>query len=438
MKNQTNTVENSKPLPSELVLYRSRSIFKIALSIWLIFVSAPILKAQNSLARQAAVELVREGDNHMRLGGWQQALISYSKAIETDPDYAVAYMKRGQINERILRTKEATEDYNMAIYLNPQIDIFYNQRARVKILSFDYFGAMEDMTAAIKINPVQNNYLKHQVDALIAFGLYEEALQRLDSIDLEIADDFYPSQRKGLIHILNGSINLADVELNKAYEIDQNNYLTLDLLGLIEMKKQNYVDAIEWFNLAIDADSTQATSYYNRAICYRFLGENQLALQDINTSLRLNSQQQKAFFSRALIKKEKGDLSGSIADYNTAIELDSTYENAIYNRSFSFKILGDFTTAEEDIDYLLETNDDVPEYWNMKGNLQVLHGDFQGAILSYKKAVGLNISYAEAYYNLGVAYLLLNQPSLACEYLHKSSQEGYVRARDLILNFCNN
>lgn len=436
MKDQITPRFNVRQIETKSKMYNSVSSLSIVLFTFLTLLFSTRTQAQNSLARQAAIELVREGDNHLRLGGWQQAIISYSKAIETDPDYAVAYMKRGQVNERILRTREATHDYNMAIYLNPQIDIFYSQRARIKVLSYDYFGAVEDMTAAIKINPVESNYVKHQVDALIALGLYKDALQQLDSLNVDEANDLYPFQRKSLVFLLNGDIASAKAEIEKAYEIDKTNYLTLDLLGLIELKRNNYTDAIEWFDLAIAEDSSQFTSFYNRGICRRFLGQTELALQDINTSLRLNNNQQKAFFNRALIKKEKGDLSGSIHDYSAAIALDSSYEEAIYNRSFSFKILGDFATAEEDINFLLDSNDDKPEYWNMKGNLQVLHGDLDSAIISYRTAISLDVDYPDAYYNIGVTFLLLNQTQLACEFLQKSLNMDYLRGKDLILNFC--
>ncbi|MFK8043897.1 MAG: tetratricopeptide repeat protein [Crocinitomicaceae bacterium] len=411
------------------------NVFRFLVILCFVMIATQSL-AQNSIARQKAISLVSEGDNHLRLGGWQNALISYTNAIQTDPEYAVAYMKRGQLNERILRTNEAERDYNQAIYLNPLIDIFYDQRARLRILSFDYYGAVEDITMAINMNGNNVNYLKHQVDGFIAAGMYERALENLDSGEFSSSDLVYKLQRKGLVHLLNGDIPLAEKQVEEAYELDQTNYLTLDLLGLILLSKEDYTTALVWFNEAIASDSTQSISFYNRGVCYRFLDETDLALQDMNKSIELNNQQQAAFFKRALIRKEQGDLQGSIVDYKEAISLDSAYEDAIYNRSFTYKILGDFLNAEKDIDYLINTSENRPEYWNMKGNLQVLHGDIEGSLDSYNTAISLKYDYSDAFYNRGIAYLLLNRTTRACGDFQQSVDMGNSKAEEIILNFC--
>ncbi|MFK8037310.1 MAG: tetratricopeptide repeat protein [Crocinitomicaceae bacterium] len=406
------------------------------LSFLFIFTTFFSSKAQNSIGRQEAIQLIQEGDSFLQFGMWDRALISYSNAIETDREYAEAYMKRGQLYERILRTQEAAIDYNTAIQLNPLIDIYYDQRARLKMLSFDYYGALEDITKAIEINTSNHNYLKYQVDGFISLGMYEEALGNLDSISADEGYELYSFQRKALIHLLNDDIALAESTINKALEIDNKAYLTLDLIGLISLKKEDYQGAISWFNQAIAIDPSQYVSFYNRGICYRFLGETELALKDINQSITLNNQQRDAFFKRALIKKEQGNFEGAISDYESAISIDSSYADAIYNRSFTYKILGDYLSAEKDIDLLINDTQDKPEYWNMKGNLLVLHGDIEEAITFYNEAISINYEYSEAYYNRGIANLLLNHTIQACQDFHRSVDLGNPKAEAVILNFC--
>ncbi len=392
--------------------------------------------AQNSIARQEAIRLIQEGDANLRLGGWNPALISYTNAIETDPEYAAAYIKRGQLYERIFRAKEAAMDYDKAIKLNPLIDIYYDQRARLKMLSFDYYGALDDITQAININNSNRDYLKYQIDGFISLGRYEEALKNLDSANLETTDNEFSYQRKALIHILNDDIQLAEKMINKAFAINSSDYLTLDILGVISLRKQDYNGAISWFNEAIVADPNQYMSYYNRSICYRLLGEIELALNDIDESIKINNEQQEAFFKRALIKKEQGNLKGSIVDYGSAIEIDSIYVDAIYNRSIAYKILGDYKNASEDIDFLIEIGEEKPEYWNMKGNLLVLHGDMEEALKAYASAISLNYDYSEAHYNKGIANLLLNRPIRACDDFQKSISLGNQKAEEIVLHFC--
>lgn len=387
-------------------------------------------------ARESAIQLIQEGDVHLKYGNWHDAMKSYTNAIETDPEFAEAYMKRGQLHERFYRIYQAEIDYSKAIQLNPVVDIYYNQRARLKILSFDYYGAMHDINKAIDINETNSNYLKYKVDGFIALGMYDDALNNLDSILVTSKNELYVLQHRALLYILNDDIVLAEISCLSALELNDSSYLTLDLLGLIKLKNKEYEAAIVWFTKAIVADSSQFVSYYNRGICYRFLGKTELALQDINRSIRLNNNEQDAYFKRALLKKESGDYKGSISDYTSAIAIDSNYSEAVYNRAFTYKVLGNYWDAEKDIDLLIKTQNSRPEYWNMKGNLQVLNGNIVEALLSYNEAISSDLNFSQAYYNRGFAHLLLNNQRKACEDFEVSLNLGNKKAESIIVHFC--
>lgn len=414
---------------------------KIGLTAWTILIYI-LLVALSSFgqtsARLKAIEYIQEGDMYLQNRDWEQAIFSYTNAIQADITFAEAYMKRGQLYERTTHTQEAMLDYNMAIQLNPFIDIYYNQRARIRVLSFDYYGAMNDINTALELNPSNHDYMRHQIDGLISIGLYEQALQQLDSLEPTQQDFDHFLQRKALVYLLNEDLISAEKMIEQAYEYNDSSFLTLDLYGLIYLKKQAYYDAIQWFNKAIAIDSSQYVSFYNRGIAYRYMGEEEQALSDINKAISLNINNQYAYFNRALIKKEQGDFSGAISDYDSAIEIDPTYSQAIYNRSFTYKILGDYTNASRDIDFIIDLPDSRPEYWNMKGNLLILHGDPREAILCFDQAISYDMNYAEAYYNRGIANLLAHRPLHGCEDFERSNALGYTRANVIFSNFCGN
>jgi len=79
---------------------------KINLFLSLIFVCTCFIHSfgHHSSARETAIQLVKKGDLHLRFGNWHDALQSYTNGIETDPEYAEAYMKRGELNEPIKKT----------------------------------------------------------------------------------------------------------------------------------------------------------------------------------------------------------------------------------------------------------------------------------------------------------------------------------------------
>lgn len=406
------------------------------LFLLMIFAGTTPSFGQTGTARQRAIRLLEEGDAFLQMRNWEEALHSYTNAIQADNTFAQAYMKRGQLYEKTTHHQEAMADYDMAIKLNPYIDIYFDQRARVRILSFDYYGAMDDINKAIQLNPDNEQYLKQRVDNYIAMGLYENALAEIDSVYEEDQDQLYFLQRKALVYLLNDDLANADKTAQEAFFLNDSAYVTLDLLGLIELKKERYQEAIDWFDRAIEVNPEGFAAWYNKGISLRFLGEKDAALEAISKALDINSNIQEAYFKRALIRKEQGDLEGAVDDYSEAIEINPDYEKAIYNRAFTYKLLGNYMEAEDDLNDLKDGLDAEPEFWNLRGNIQVLQGDFSQAIRYYDKAISFDMEYAEAFYNRGIAKLLLNQHEMACEDFEYSINLNYDRAELIYDSFC--
>ena len=390
--------------------------------------------AQNSSGRIEAIKLIQEGDLHLRYGDWEQALFSYTNAIQADVTFAEAYMRRGQLYEKTTHTQEALADYTMAIQLNPYIDMYYNQRARIRMLSFDYYGSLEDINAAIDINANNQDYLRRQTDNYISLGLYENAVKNLN--DPSIFTEVEVLQREALMAITTNDLAAAETLLNQIFEKGDSSFLSFDLQGLLSMQREEYTEAIEWFEKAILSDSTQYLPYFNKSMAHRKLGQQQLALKDLDIAIKLNNNTQIMFFHRALIKKEHGDFDGAIQDYDFAIEIDSAYKQAIYNRAFTYKLAGDYYSAEEDLKFLVNSGDQKPEYWNMKGNILILKGDVFESVACFDNAISYDMNYAEAYFNRAIANLLLFRPLQACDDFQRSIELGYDKAGLMFDNFC--
>ncbi|MBA7712318.1 hypothetical protein ES703_121292 [subsurface metagenome] len=58
-----------------------------------------------------------------RLGRDEEALESYDKAIEINPDYELAWYNRGVSLEQLDRDEEALESYDRVIKINPENDL---------------------------------------------------------------------------------------------------------------------------------------------------------------------------------------------------------------------------------------------------------------------------------------------------------------------------
>ncbi len=91
-----------------------------------------------------------------------------------------------------------------------------------------------------------------------------------------------------------------------------------------------YGEALEFFNLALEAEPDHVDALSDRAVCYFHLQKFELALIDLNLAAKLQPEYGYRYSSRAYVKERMGDLEGAIADYETAVKLDP--EDAIsYN-----------------------------------------------------------------------------------------------------------
>ena len=85
-----------------------------------------------------------------------------------------------------------------------------------------------------------------------------------------------------------------------------------------------------------------------------------------------------------------------------------------------FHKTGQFQEALSAINGLIKTYDKDPFLYNIKGSCLCETGDLSASIASFEKAILIKPDYAEALYNLGVAYQKLDQPDMAIETYKKA------------------
>jgi len=138
-----------------------------------------------------------------------------------------------------------------------------------------------------------------------------------------------------------------------------------------------------------------------------------------------------------MVKKELGNFAGSISDYSKVNEFDTVYFNAIYNRAFSYKMMGDFPSALIDANRAVELRPRDGSAWGMRGNIYLLFGDYDEAIINYDEALKWTNSPEEIMFNKGLAELFDHRLREGCATLKQAVDElGYEHGRDAYINFC--
>lgn len=384
-------------------------------------------------ARLESIRIIREGDNYLRIGNWEYALDAYTRAVQTDPGYADAWMKRAALNQMVGRIGESRADYQQAVSLNPYSVYIYDQRAALSMLAGKPMRAFDGSTA----DRASLFQADQHVDINILQGHYQTALEQLDSLSRAGMSADYEHERVALVYLLMGDLANANAHADSAILISPGRALAMDLKGLAAMYAGDCNGAVWFFDRAVESDPDFYLPYFNRACAHRCLGNREEAIRDLTTAIQESREMGVAYFARGMLRKEGGDTEGALRDYDSALASDSLFTSALFNRAFTFKMMGDFNQALSDANKIIELQPETPEHWNLKGNIHVLFGDYSEAVAAYDRALALRPEYGEALFNRGLAYLMTYALVNGCADLIASRDAGYPRAEEYLRLFCS-
>ena len=353
------------------------------------------------------------GIAYMKRNELEQAIASFSKAMELDPSYADAYCNRGVVYYFKGEYDRAFIDYNEAIELDPLHVVTYNNRGVAYSNEGEQEKAIGDLTRAIEIKPDYADAYNNRGIAYKAKLMYDLAIADYDkAIELKpnYADAYY---NRGIAHNAKGEHNLAIKNYNKAIQINSKHAGAYNNRGSIHSEKGDYDLAIEDYTKAIELNPNSAEIYHNRGIAYERRGNYDSAIKDSTKTIELKPDFADAYHNRGMAYGKKGNYNHAIKDYNQAIELNPNSDIPYYNRGNAYSDIGDYDHAIEDYTEAIELKPDLASAYINRGNVYSDIGDYDRAIKDHTKAIELDHNPADAYNNRGVAYGKKDEVDLA-------------------------
>jgi tetratricopeptide (TPR) repeat protein len=218
---------------------------------------------KNEKVAMAYNNLAIEEDN---IQDFQQALTNFNNTINLDPQYANAYINRGNLKaQRLNNYEDAISDYQKAIklilaneFLQKDLEDYadiYNNMGTAKFRLNDIDGALNDYSKALEINPD-----------------FAKAYFNRGILKSEKANDY----------------NGASDDFTKAIEIDPEYYEAYTNRGVIrETNFQDYPGALSDYNQAIKIKPDFALAFFNRGMYYKTMDDKINACKDWQTASNL-------------------------------------------------------------------------------------------------------------------------------------------------------
>lgn len=282
----------------------------------------------------------------------------------------------------------------------------YNKEGMAYYESRDYDQAEEYLAKALESDPDNAEYKQNYAMILIQQGKQDEAIEEFTST---VSDKNSASAKK------------------------QNKYAYRGI-GMAYIQKQDYAQAIEYFDkaLAIDAEKDWNTDIiYYKANATLLGGDTDGALELYTQLINENSENYLVYQARANVYREKGDYASALADYNSAmLYCDGGFELYI-GLAACYMETGHQEEAKEALFLasLLDIKTDEDKYY--LGVIHYYQGEYESAKaeMEYALANGFN----EAYFYLGEICLIQQEYTEAQKYFENYA-EGTVTVSPTVCN----
>ncbi|NQW21721.1 MAG: tetratricopeptide repeat protein [Chloroflexi bacterium] len=164
----------------------------------------------------------------------------------------------------------------------------------------EYIDAERTFTTVIELEPIFARGWDGRGQALMLQGKYEEAM-----LDFDRAVELKPNlsvayANRGLTRIAINDMEGAGRDASRAYELDQRSVAAHLVLGRVEARRGDSTKALKWFDLAVDTEPEDASTWWWRGRFYRdVLGAGNPALSDFNKAIELAPAQAALYLDRA-------------------------------------------------------------------------------------------------------------------------------------------
>ena len=202
---------------------------------------------------QSALAISHRGFAEAGLRRFDACIADQEKALELDASLALAYARRGAARAAMGDTAKARQDIDKAVALDPTLGPALCERARLKAATGDLRGAAADADAAIRAHP------------RLARGHFE----------------------RGMIWMRQGNGVAARASFDEAIRLDPRDAEPFVARGQLRLAAKQYGPARDDFTTAISRDSKLAVAYAGRAEAHKRLRDMAAAKADLEMAKTL-------------------------------------------------------------------------------------------------------------------------------------------------------
>ena len=317
---------------------------------------------------------------------WNEADVSFTRAVQLNPDLAMAHLHLG-LTLQAEHKPGALEEVRRADALAPRNPVILAQLAQLLVAGGDDRDAIPLLREALAANPgsAANAY---------QLGL---ALQRT------------------------GDVKEAIPLLQKAAAAESTNGEVLTNLGMALCQAQRAKEAVPVLQKAVALSPRNATAHENLSAAYIQLSQFDDAVAQLRQALRLSPDAPQLHYDLGLALKMKDDDADAIPEFEAAEKRNPSAPEPPYALGMLYLQAGRYADAERELQTTLRLQPQNGDGWATLGSVENHLGKLPQAARALQEAIRERPSQPDPYLILAEVLVKQNQPQQAAAERHKAA-----------------
>lgn len=217
--------------------------------------------------------------------------------------------------------------------------------------------------------------------------------------------DAFTHELRGLLSLNEGDISSAMEDFSSALKCDPYTREAILWRGVALLRRRDFAQAYDELTGYLKVEPNSARGFHERGMSSYGRGDYKEAIVDFSRAIEIDPTRTRSLFSRALANADTGNLNGALDDLNRVISSEPHDPEPYGTRASILFLKGAFKSSEQDYTRYLQIDPLNATAQYQRGLARRAHGDANGALEDFKRA--LELSYSKGWCHLlrGHVYL---------------------------------
>lgn len=382
----------------------------------------------------AKLEARAQADQHPLsaelLAAWARALSAAGQpasararikdALDEAPQNAELWDELGTLEAQQQDWQDAGKAFTRAIQLNPDLAMAHLHLG-LTLQAEQQLGAVEEVRKADSLAPNNALITLQLAQMLVVAGDDRNALPLLRrAVELDPGSPA-PSYQLAMVLQRTGHVDEAIPLLEKAAASGHANADVLTNLGMALCQVQRAKDAIPWLQKAVSLAPRNAVAHEDLSAAYIQLSQFDDAVQQLREALQLSPDSEQLHYNLGLALKMKDDAADAIPEFEAAEKRDPSAPEPPYALGLLYLQAGRYTDAERELAASLRLQPQNGEGWATLGSVENHLDKLPEAANALAEAIRQRPDQPDPYLTLAAVLVKQNQPEQAAAQRRKAA-----------------